>query len=68
VVAPVVTHNRVGYAAAMGLGQTIQEIEPKGPGASEIASLWEFVQKRMTASVQSGKRASQKAKKELIHG
>jgi chromosome partitioning protein len=68
VVAPVVIHNRVGYAAAMGLGQTIQEMEPKGPGAAEIASLWEFVQKRMTASVQTGKRARQKAKKELVHG
>jgi chromosome partitioning protein len=68
VVAPVVIHNRVGYAAAMGLGQTIQEMEPKGPGAAEIAGLWEFVQKRMTASVQNGKRASQKAKKELVHG
>jgi chromosome partitioning protein len=68
VVAPVVIHNRVGYAAAMGLGQTIQEMEPKGPGAAEIAGLWEFVQKRMTNNVQNGKRASQKAKKELVHG
>ncbi len=68
VVAPVVIHNRVGYAAAMGLGQTIQEIEPKGPGTAEIASLWEFVQKRMTESVQTSKRAGQKAKKDLVHG
>ena len=68
VVAPVVIHNRVGYAAAMGLGQTIQEIEPKGPGAAEIAGLWEFVQKRMATNVQTSKRASQKEKKELVHG
>jgi chromosome partitioning protein len=71
VVAPVVIHNRVGYAAAMGLGQTIQEVESKGPGAAEIASLWEFVQKRMLSSVQTGKRASHKAtpkKKELVDG
>jgi hypothetical protein len=55
----------------MGLGQTIQEIEPKGPGAVEIAGLWEFVQKRMLSSVQTGKRASPKTtsrKKELVHG
>jgi chromosome partitioning protein len=71
VVAPVVIHNRVGYAAAMGLGQTIQEVEPKGPGAAEIAGLWEFVQKRMLSGVQTDKRASQKIasrKKELVHG
>lgn len=36
-VAPIVVHNRVSYAAAMGAGQTLQEIEPKGPGADEIA-------------------------------
>jgi chromosome partitioning protein len=60
-VAPVVIHNRVGYAAALGLGQTIQEIEPKGPGSVEIAELWQFVQKRLLANVQTGRRASQKS-------
>jgi chromosome partitioning protein len=71
VVAPVVIHNRVGYAAAMGLGQTVQEIEPKGPGAAEISGLWAFVQKRLLSGVQTGKRARSKdlpKKKELMHG
>lgn len=79
VVAPVVVHNRVGYAAAMGLGQTIQEAEPKGPGSAEIAALWDFVQKRLLANVhgrlqkgvQDSKRASQKSgakRKETVHG
>jgi chromosome partitioning protein len=58
VVAPVVIHNRVNYAAAMGLGQTVQEMEPKGAGSAEIAELWQFVRKRLMANVQAGKRAS----------
>ena len=56
-VAPVVVHNRVSYAAAMGAGQTLQEIEPKGPGADEITALWAFVQARLPASEQLGNRA-----------
>ena len=56
-VAPIVIHNRVSYAAAMGSGLTIQEIEPKGPGADEIAGLWAFVQARLPASEQLGNRA-----------
>jgi chromosome partitioning protein len=56
-VAPIVIHNRVSYAAAMGSGLTLQEIEPKGPGADEIAGLWAFVQARLPDTEQSGSRA-----------
>jgi chromosome partitioning protein len=66
-VAPII-HNRVAYAAAMGIGQTAQEMEPKSPGATEIADLWQFVQKHLRADVHkrkpegvhTGKRARQK--------
>lgn len=54
-VAPCVVHNRVGFAVALNDGQTMQEIEPKGPGAMEIAVLWDFVQKRMSAKAQEKK-------------
>lgn len=56
-VAPIVIHNRVSYAAAMGSGLTLQEIEPKGPGAEEVAGLWAFVQARLPTSEQLGNRA-----------
>lgn len=52
-VAPSVIHNRVGFAAALGDGRTIQETDPKGPGSEEIAALWDFVQRRMNANTQS---------------
>ena len=40
-------------AGALGEGRTIQETDPKGPGAGEIACLWDFVQKRMELNLQS---------------
>jgi chromosome partitioning protein len=64
-VAPIVIHNRVNYAAAMGSGLTLQEIEPKGPGADEIAGLWAFVQARLPAIEQTGNRA--RKPKETVH-
>lgn len=51
-VVPTVIHNRVGFAAALTDGRTIQEIDPKGQGASEIANLLDFVHRRMTANDQ----------------
>jgi chromosome partitioning protein len=63
-VAPIVIHNRVSYAAAMGSGLTIHEIEPKGPGAEEISGLWAFVQARLPANEQ-GNRA--RKPKETVH-
>lgn len=52
VVVPTVIHNRVGFAAALTDGRTIQEIDSKGQGASEIASLLDFVHRRMTENNQ----------------
>jgi chromosome partitioning protein len=66
-VAPIV-HNRVAYAAAMGIGQTAQEMEPKSPGATEIADLWQFVQKHLRADVHKrkpeGVQASRRARQQ----
>ena len=59
-VAPVVVHNRVGFAAAMGLGKAIQEIEPRGPGAGEVTELWSFVQSNLHGHEQTNKRARRK--------
>jgi len=41
-VCPVVIGSRTVYAAAMIDGRTAQEIEPNGPAADEVASLWKF--------------------------
>ena len=62
-VAPLVIHNRVGYAAAMGIGQTVQELEPKGAGAEEVSRLWAFLQKRIFADEQTGKIAEEQISK-----
>jgi chromosome partitioning protein len=61
-VAPVVVHSRVNYAAGLASGQTIQELEPKGPGAEEVASLWAFVQERMLEIGHASVRANQQAR------
>lgn len=45
VVAPVILHQRTDFAGSMTDGRTIQEIDPRGKGAAEIAALWSFVSK-----------------------
>ena len=40
VVAPVIVHDRVDYAASMIDGRTVLEIEAKGRSASEMRALW----------------------------
>lgn len=42
-----VVHDRVDYAASMTDGRTALEINPNGPGAAEIAELWNFTRKRI---------------------
>ena len=56
-VADGIMHSRVAYAGALASGRTIQEIDPKGAGSGEIATLLAFVRKRM----KDGKIASNKA-------
>ena len=39
-VAPAIVHDRVDFAASMIDGRTVQEIDPKGRSAAEMAELW----------------------------
>lgn len=54
-VSPAVMHDRIDYAASMIDGQTVQETDPKGRSAAEMAELWEFVQERMHESTKARK-------------
>ena len=47
VVSEAVIHARVGYATALATGRVIQEVEPKGQGAGEVAELLAFVRARL---------------------
>lgn len=49
-VAPILGH-RTAYAAALTDGRTVQEIDPHGPGAAEMASLWHFISDQLTLPV-----------------
>jgi chromosome partitioning protein len=55
VVAAAIMHDRVDYAAAMIDGRTVQETDPKGRSAAEMAELWEFVQAQMNESTKARK-------------
>lgn len=39
--------NRVAYAASLAAGQGVNEFEPGGPAAAEIAALWRDVSRRL---------------------
>jgi chromosome partitioning protein len=54
-VAPAIIHDRVDYAASMIDGRTVQETDPKGRSAAEIAELWKFVQERLHGSTKARK-------------
>jgi chromosome partitioning protein len=54
-VAPAIMHDRVDYAGSMIDGQTVQETDRKGKSATEMAELWDFVQKRMPKSTKTQK-------------
>jgi chromosome partitioning protein len=60
-VATTVVYNRVDYAGAMADGRTIQELDPKGKGAEEVAQLWDYINTRLgerAAKTGKGKRAN----------
>jgi len=46
-VSPTLMHDRVSYAASMVDGRTVQETDPRGPAASEMTALWQFVKARL---------------------
>ena len=55
VVAPAVMRDRVDYASSMTDGQTVQETDPKGRSAAEMADLWQFVKGRLHESTKTRK-------------
>src|SRR5271166_3996713 len=57
VVSPAVMHDRVDYASSMTDGRTVQEADPKGRSAAEMANLWQFVKTRMHESKNARKAA-----------
>ena len=56
-VAPVIVHDRVDYAGSMIDGRAVQEIDPKGRSAAEMAELWAFLKAQMANSTKARKRA-----------
>jgi chromosome partitioning protein len=54
-VSPAVMHDRVDYAASMTDGRTVQETDPRGRSATEMAGLWKFVKERMHESTKARK-------------
>ena len=55
VVSPAVMLDRVDYAASMTDGRTVQETDPRGRSAAEMAQLWDFVKGRMSESTKARK-------------
>jgi chromosome partitioning protein len=70
VVAPSIVHDRVDYAGSMIDGRTVQETDPKGRSAAEMAELWKFVKAQMakrTKARKEGKGADeQKARRRAV--
>jgi chromosome partitioning protein len=56
-VAPAIVHDRVDYAGSMIDGRTVQEIDPRGRSAAEMAELWEFLKAQIANSTKARKRA-----------
>lgn len=54
-VAPSIVHDRVDYAGSMIDGRTVQEIDPRGRSAAEMAGLWEFLRAQMADSTKARK-------------
>jgi chromosome partitioning protein len=54
-VAPAIVHDRVDYAGSMIDGRTVQEINPRGRSAAEMAELWEFLKAQMANSTKARK-------------
>ena len=55
-VAPAIVHDRVDYAGSMIDGRTVQETDPKGRSAAEMAELWDFVKAQMAKSTKARKK------------
>ena len=49
-VAPSVIYQRTDFAGAMTDGRTLQEVDPTGNGAREIAELWMYVDKQLNGA------------------
>lgn len=56
-----IVHDRVDYAASMTDGRTALEIRPRGPAASEAATLWKLTHQSLTG-------VTNNKKKGKIHG
>jgi chromosome partitioning protein len=52
VVAPVMIHNRVDFAASMIDGRTVGEVTPQSKSADEISKLWTYVAGRLEKTMQ----------------
>jgi chromosome partitioning protein len=63
VVAPVIIHDRVDYAASMIDGRTVLEVDPRGRSADEITKLWPFVRARLNENKKVRRNESKKARK-----
>lgn len=70
VVAPAIVHDRVDYAGSMIDGRTVQETDPKGKSAAEMAELWKFVKAQMAKSTKARKEGKgadeQKARRRAV--
>lgn len=42
-VAPTIIHQRTNFAGSMADGRVINELDPRGRGASEVDSLWDYL-------------------------
>jgi chromosome partitioning protein len=51
--APVILHQRTGFAASMIDGRTVGELKGEARSAEEIASLWEYVSQRLNRDSRS---------------
>jgi chromosome partitioning protein len=51
--APVVLHQRTGFAASMIDGRTVGEIKGEARSAEEIASLWDYISHRLNRDSRS---------------
>lgn len=49
-VATSIVYNRVDYAGAMTDGRTVQELDPKGKAAAEVAELWTYLFQQLNIS------------------
>jgi chromosome partitioning protein len=57
IVAPAIVHDRVDYAGSMIDGRTVQETDPKGKSAAEMAELWRFIKAQIAKSTKARKEA-----------